>query len=62
MLCNLLKVLKSYNISSTKYGNEAIQLLFYIIGILVILYGIKQLIEYYQNKDLPKQNQSINNK
>lgn len=33
-------------------SNEAIQLLFYIIGILVILYGIKQLIEYYQNKEV----------
>ncbi|MDE5540128.1 MAG: DUF308 domain-containing protein [Bacilli bacterium] len=32
-------------------SNEAIQLLFYIIGILVILYGIKSFIDYYKNKD-----------
>lgn len=32
-------------------SNEAIKLLFYIIGILVILYGIKSFIVYYQNKD-----------
>lgn len=33
-------------------SNEAIQLLFYIIGILVILYGVKQFVEYYQNKEM----------
>lgn len=32
-------------------SNEAVQLLFYIIGILIIIYGIKYFIEYYQNKD-----------
>ena len=31
-------------------SNEAIKLLFYIIGILVIVYGIKALVIYYQNK------------
>lgn len=32
-------------------SNEATKLLFYIIGILVIIYGVKSLIVYYQNKD-----------
>lgn len=32
-------------------SNEAIKLLFYIIGILVIVYGVKSLFVYYQNKD-----------
>lgn len=32
-------------------SNEAIKLLFYIIGILVIIYGIKTFVVYYQNKD-----------
>ncbi|MCM1053237.1 MAG: DUF308 domain-containing protein [Ruminococcus sp.] len=34
------------------FSNQAVQLLFYIIGILVIVYGVKAFIEYYQNKDL----------
>lgn len=33
-------------------SNEAIKLLFYIIGILIILYGIKSLVEYFQNKEV----------
>ncbi len=33
-------------------SNEVVQLLFYIIGILVIVYGIKSLVVYYQNKDI----------
>ena len=32
-------------------SNEAIKLLFYIIGILIIVYGVKMLITYYQNKN-----------
>ncbi len=34
------------------FSNEAVQLLFYAIGILVIVYGVKSFIEYYQNKDI----------
>ncbi len=33
-------------------NNEAVTILFYIIGILVIVYGIKGLIDYYNNKEL----------
>lgn len=33
-------------------SNEAIQLLFNIIGILIILYGIKSLVFYYRNKEI----------
>jgi uncharacterized membrane protein HdeD (DUF308 family) len=33
-------------------SNEAVTLLFYIIGILVIIYGIKSFITYYQNKEI----------
>ena len=33
-------------------SNEATKFLFWIIGVIVILYGIKTLIEYYHNKDL----------
>lgn len=32
-------------------SNEAIQLLFYVLGILVIVYGIKSFILYYQNRE-----------
>lgn len=32
-------------------SNEAIKLLFYIIGILVIIYGMKSFVIGYQNKD-----------
>lgn len=33
-------------------SNEAIQLLFYVIGILVIVFGVKSLIDYYKNKNM----------
>lgn len=33
-------------------SNEAIQLLFYIIGILIIVYGVKSLVDYYKNKSV----------
>lgn len=33
-------------------SNEAIQLLFYIIGILIIVYGVKSLVDYYKNKSI----------
>ncbi len=33
-------------------SNEATTLLFWIIGLLVIIFGIKTLIEYYRNKEL----------
>lgn len=32
-------------------SDEAIEIFFYIIGIMVILYGIKAFINYYRNKD-----------
>lgn len=32
-------------------SDEAVKLVFYILGIIVIIYGIKSLITYYQNKD-----------
>jgi len=32
-------------------SNEAIKLLFYIIGVFIIIYGIKSFIVYHQNKD-----------
>lgn len=32
-------------------SNEAVKLVFYILGIVIIVYGIKSLITYYQNKD-----------
>ncbi len=32
-------------------SNEATTLFFYIIGILIILYGVKSLVLYYQNRD-----------
>lgn len=33
-------------------SNEVVKILFYILGIIVIIYGIKAFITYYQNKDL----------
>lgn len=33
-------------------SNEAVTIVFYLIGIIVIVYGIKSLIEYSRNKDL----------
>lgn len=32
-------------------SDEAVKLVFYILGIMVIIYGIKSFITYYQNKD-----------
>lgn len=32
-------------------SDEAVKLVFYILGIIVIVYGIKSFITYYQNKD-----------
>jgi len=32
-------------------SNEAVKLVFYILGIMIIIYGIKAFISYYQNKD-----------
>lgn len=32
-------------------SNEAVQIVFYILGIMIILYGIKSFITYYQNKE-----------
>lgn len=33
------------------FNNQVVQLIFYIIGLLVIVYGIKSFIVYYQTKD-----------
>jgi len=33
-------------------SNEAVTLIFYVLGILVILFGIKSIITYYKNKEL----------
>mgnify|MGYP001120058735 CR=1 FL=1 len=33
------------------FSNQAVRLIFYIIGIMVIIYGIKLFLVYYQNKD-----------
>lgn len=32
-------------------SNEAIELIFYVIGIIIIMYGVKALITSYRNKD-----------
>lgn len=32
-------------------SNEAVKLIFYILGIMIIIYGIKAFMTYYQNKD-----------
>lgn len=32
-------------------SDEAVKFVFYILGLIVIVYGIKSLITYYQNKD-----------
>lgn len=40
-------------------SNEAIQLLFYILGVFVIFYGVKSFVEYYRNKEIA-QFKSIN--
>ena len=31
-------------------SNEVVELLFYVLGIIVIIYGIKSFVLYYQNK------------
>ena len=33
-------------------SNEVVEFLFYILGIIVIIYGIKSFVVYYQNKDI----------
>ena len=33
-------------------SNEVVELLFYVLGIIVIIYGIKSFVVYYQNKDV----------
>ncbi len=33
-------------------SNEVVELLFYVLGIIVIIYGIKSFVLYYQNKDV----------
>ena len=33
-------------------SNEVVELLFYVLGIIVIIYGIKSFILYYQNKEI----------
>lgn len=33
------------------FSNEAVELVFYVLGILAMVYGVKFLISWYQNKD-----------
>ncbi len=33
------------------YSNQAVQIFFYIVGIIAIIYGIKSFLDYYDNKD-----------
>ena len=33
-------------------SNEVVELLFYVWGIIIIIYGIKSFVLYYQNKDV----------
>ena len=33
-------------------SNEVVELLFYVLGIIVIIYGIKSFVLYYQNKEV----------
>ena len=33
-------------------SNEVMELIFYVLGIIIIIYGIKSFIVYYQNKDV----------
>ena len=33
-------------------SNEVVELLFYVLGIIIIIYGIKSFALYYQNKDV----------
>ena len=40
-------------------SNEVVELLFYVLGIIIIIYGIKSFVVYYQNKDVV-QHKNIN--
>ena len=40
-------------------SNEVVELLFYVLGVIVIIYGIKSFVVYYQNKDVV-QHKNIN--
>ena len=33
-------------------SNQVVELLFYVLGIIVIIYGIKSFVQYYQNKEI----------
>lgn len=33
-------------------SNEVVELLFYVLGIIIIIYGIKSFVVYYQNKEI----------
>lgn len=33
-------------------SNEVVKLLFYVLGIIIIIYGIKSFVIYYQNKEI----------
>ena len=33
-------------------SNEVVELLFYVLGVIVIIYGIKSFVLYYQNKEI----------
>lgn len=33
-------------------SNEVVELLFYVLGIIIIIYGIKSFIIYYQNREI----------
>ena len=33
-------------------SNQVVELLFYVLGIIVIIYGIKSFVLYYQNKEI----------
>ena len=33
-------------------SNEVMELIFYVLGIIIIIYGIKSFVLYYQNKDV----------
>lgn len=33
------------------FSNQVVQMFFYIVGIIVIIYGIKSFLDYYRNKD-----------
>lgn len=33
------------------FSNQVVQMFFYIVGVIVIIYGIKAFLDYYRNKD-----------